>query len=146
MTSKVSLTQSDKHVREVEAYRDIAREDGALMSLRELIGLAWLEANEAELEDALRSDPGLSARYVVEPGYVLEQAPCGESSTRVALEENRKERARADLATATRSGWFLAGGALLVGVGGGSSYLKAGGGTEYGRIVDLVRARSASGG
>jgi hypothetical protein len=126
MTSEVSQSLSDKHVREVRALCDIARENGALISIKELIALVPLEATEDQLEEAFGSDPRLSGRFFVESGYVLERLGGeDESSSRITVEEEREERARANLETARRFGRFLVKGALLVSVGGGNSYLKA---------------------
>jgi hypothetical protein len=124
---KISLTLTERQSREIEAYCHIAREKGALISLRELIGLASIDASEEELESALLLDPRLVSKFVLESGYVLERAHGFEEDAQkiVTEEERSKERAVANLRIASAFGRFLTKGAVLVSVSGANSYLSA---------------------
>ncbi len=125
--SETCLIVTERQAREIETFCCIARENGALISLGELIWLASIEASEEELETAILSDPKLSSRFVVDSGYGLERTPGLEEAAHrvVAGEEQRKARARANLKTADMFGRFLVKGTPLVSVSGANSYLSA---------------------
>jgi len=123
----MSLTLTEKQTREIETFCEIARENGAMISLRELIGLASMDASERELEDAFLSDSKLRSKFLLEAGYVIERSsvPVVAAQETVEEEEKRRERARANLKRATRFGGALLRGTVLVAVGGANSYLSA---------------------
>jgi hypothetical protein len=122
----MSLALTEKQTREIEALCQIARENGAVISLRELIGLAAIDASEPEFETAFRSDSKLRSRFQLESGYVLDRLPAPqETSKSVEKEDRRRERARMNLAQARRFGQALLRGTVLVSVSGGTSYLSA---------------------
>lgn len=123
----MSLALTDKQTREIEAFCQIARENGAAISLRELIGLAAIDASELELEAAFLSDSNLRSKFLLESGFVLERSLVGEGGGRkdVEHEMRRRERAEANLGEANKFGRILAGGTLLVSVSGANSYLSA---------------------
>ena len=127
MTSRTSLTLTEKQAREVETYCRIARENDALISLRELIALVSINASEEELVEAFGRDPRLSSRFAIEAGYLIEKTPGleKEAGRIVSAEEKSKQRARLNLETARAFGRFLTKGTLLVSVGGANSYLSA---------------------
>lgn len=128
MTSKTFLTLTEKQARGVAGYCRIAKANGALISLRELISLLPIEASEAQLEEALTRDAALAKRFLVRSGYVIERVPEDGSEAARALEEEEesKRRANENLTTARHFGRLLRRGALLVSVGGANSYLSAG--------------------
>ncbi len=123
----MSLTLTEKQAREIEAFCQIARENGAMISLRELIGLASIDASERELEDAFLSDSKLKSKFQLESGYVLERSPDARGTLyeTVEEEERRRERARANLRRASTFGRVLLRGTVLVSVSGANSYLSA---------------------
>jgi hypothetical protein len=127
-TRRGSMSQAltERQAQEIEAFCDIARENGAVISLRELIALADIESNELELATAFRSHSKLSSRFLLESGYVLERVSGKEKDAAqlVAAEERRRERAFENLRRARAFGRTLRGG-LLVSVSGGNSYLSA---------------------
>ncbi|MDA4118404.1 MAG: hypothetical protein OK455_08685 [Thaumarchaeota archaeon] len=125
--SRVSLTITERQSREIEAYCRIAKENGALISLRELIGLASIDASEEEFGSAFLLNPALMSKFILESGYVLERASgLEEAAQKAVIEEDRsKARARGNLKVARAFGRFLTKGTLLVSVSGANSYLSA---------------------
>ena len=124
----MSIALTERQEREIEAFCQIARENGAVISLRELIGLAAIDGSEQELEGAFRSDSKLRSKFLLESGYVLQRSPVSEGTARQAVDEERKrrERARANLNRANRFGRALMKSAVVVSVSGANSYLSAG--------------------
>ncbi|MDA4132588.1 MAG: hypothetical protein OK454_05625, partial [Thaumarchaeota archaeon] len=123
----MSLTLTEKQAREIEAFCQIAGENGAAISLRELIGLAAIEASEPELATAFRSDSKLGSKFLLESGYVLDRHTVAEGTARqtVEEEERRRELAQANLKMARRFGTALTRAAVLVSVSGSNSFLSA---------------------
>ncbi len=70
----MSLALTEKQEREIEAFCHIAKENGALISLRELIELAAIDSDENELAAAFDSDSKLRSKFILESGYVLERS------------------------------------------------------------------------
>jgi hypothetical protein len=124
----MSLSLTEKQARELEMFCEIARENGAAISLRELIGLAGIPGNELELADAFLGDSKLRSRFLLESGYVFEKSKDSERTAQPIIEEEEKRRARAlsNLDKANRFGMALLNGTILVSVSGGNSYLSAG--------------------
>jgi hypothetical protein len=169
----MSLALSEKQTRDIEVFCEIARENGAAISVRELIELAGLEASEPEFARAFLTDSKLGSKFLLESGYVFERAfvapghtiepeegvptttttmtttvttasateekeeeeEAGEEKEAVAatsrsglakVTRRRKERAQANLRTASAFGRSLAPAAVLVSVSGANSYLSAG--------------------
>ena len=123
----MSLSLTEKQTREIEAFCQIAGESGAVISLRELIGLAAIEASEHELATAFRTDSKLGSKFLLESGYVLDRHTVTEGTSRQTVEEGerRRELALANLRTARKFGTALTRGAALVSVSGGNSFLSA---------------------
>ena len=123
----MSLTLTEKQEREIEAFCQIAGENGAAISLRELIGLAAIEASEHELETAFRSDSKLGSKFLLESGYVLDRHTVSEGNSRqtVKEEDRRRELARSNLKVARTFGTALTRGAVLVSISGANSFLSA---------------------
>jgi hypothetical protein len=123
----MSVALTERQEREIQAFCQIARENGAAISLRELIELAAIDASEHELAVAFHSDSKLSSRYLLESGYVLERLAAGEEDWRQAVEEEeeRRERGRDNLKRASAFGRALVSGAVLVSVSGANAYLSA---------------------
>src|SRR5579863_9280666 len=105
----MSLTLTERQQREIEAFCNIAKENGAAISLRELIELAAIDASEHELATAFHSDSKLRSKYTLESGYVLERpsSAAGASEHAIEEEERRRQRARVNLARASRFGTAL---------------------------------------
>jgi hypothetical protein len=127
INGRVRTKLTERQSREIETYCRIARENGALISLRELMGLASIDASEEELENAFLFDPRLLSNFILESGYVLERASGSEEAARkiVVEQEQSRTRARANLTIASAFGRFLAKGTVLVSVSGANSYLSA---------------------
>jgi len=123
----MSVALTERQEREIEAFCQIARENGAAISLRELIELAAIDANEHELAVAFHSDSKLRSKYLLESGYVLERLSAVEGSWQrmVEGEERRRERGRQNLKRASRFGQVLLNGTVLVSVSGANAYLSA---------------------
>ncbi|HVB95815.1 MAG TPA: hypothetical protein VND41_04350 [Nitrososphaerales archaeon] len=123
----MSLALTEKQEREIEAFCHIAKENGALISLRELIELAAIDSNENELAAAFDSDSKLRSKFMLESGYVLERSTAMERTSRqtVEVEERSRERAQKNLKSASRFGASLKRGTVLVSVSGGNSFLSA---------------------
>lgn len=123
----MSLALTEKQERDIEALCEIAKENGAAVTLRELIGLAAIDASEPELATVFGSHARLSSRFLLESGYVLERSAVGDGKKGQAIEEERRKRERAqeNLRRAGRFGAALARGTLVVSVSGGNSYLSA---------------------
>ena len=123
----MSLTLTEKQSLEIEAFCNIARENGAMISLRELIRLVSINANESDVEDAFLSDSKLRSKFLLDSGYVLERSPGSKNTAHGAVdeEERRRELARANLRRASTFGRVLLKGTVLVSVSGANSYLSA---------------------
>lgn len=122
----MSVALTERQERDIEAFCQIARENGAAISLRELIELVAIEASEHELASAFDSDSKLGAKYLLESGYVLERLGAGGTTIQRAEEEDRRRAlARANLARATAFGAALGRGAVVVCVSGANSFLSA---------------------
>ncbi|MDA4114998.1 MAG: hypothetical protein OK442_00410 [Thaumarchaeota archaeon] len=123
----MSVALTERQEREIQAFCQIARENGAAISLRELIELAAIDASEHELAMAFHSDSKLRSKYLLESGYVLERLAAGEESWQQAVEdeEKRRERGRDNLKRASAFGRALVSGAVLVSVSGANAYLSA---------------------
>jgi hypothetical protein len=122
----MSLALTERQTKEIETFCQIARENGAAITLRELIGLAAIDASERELEGAFLSDSKLHSRFLLESGYVFERPLMAEEAAKgVEEEKERRERANANLDGATRFGRSVMGGTVLVSVSGSNSYLSA---------------------
>ncbi len=123
----MSLALTERQEREIETFCHIAKENGAVISLRELIELAAIDASEHELASAFHQDSKLGSKFLLESGYVLERLPVDGEASRQAVEEEvrRRERARANLRSASRFGTALKKGTVLVSVSGANSFLSA---------------------
>lgn len=123
----MSLALTRKQAREIEVFCKIASENGAAISLRELIGLAGIVGDEGELADAFLADSMLRSKFLLESGYVLERSAVSETSAHPMVEEEEKRRARAhaNLSRASAFGMSLLRGTVLVSVSGANSYLSA---------------------
>src|SRR2546426_579998 len=122
----MSLALTERQTREIQTFCQIARENGAAISLRELIGLAAIDTSERELARAFLSDSKLHSKFLLESGYVFEKPLMGDRGPRQsAEEEERRERASANLIGASRFGGIIMKGTVLVSVSGSNSYLSA---------------------
>ncbi len=123
----MSVALTERQEREIEAFCQIARENGAAISLRELIELAAIDASEHELAIAFHSDSKLRSKYLLESGYVLERLAADEGTWQRAVEEEerRRERGRQNLRRASKFGQVLVNGTVLVSVSGANAYLSA---------------------
>ncbi len=123
----MSLALTEKQIRDIETFCQIARENGAAISLRELIGLAAIDLSEHQLEGAFLSDSKMSSRFLLESGFVLERSVAAERGALQIVEEERRrrERSRANLIKASRFGRVLTRGTVFVSVSGANSYLVA---------------------
>ena len=123
----MALAITERQAREIEVFCQIARENGAVISLRELIGLAAIDASEPEVATAFSSDTKLSSKFLLESGYVLEKLPVEYETPRqtVEEEERRRERAWANLRKADRFGRSLISGTVVLSVSGANSFLSA---------------------
>jgi hypothetical protein len=123
----MSVALTERQEREIEAFCLIARENGAAISLAELIELAAIDASEHELATAFHSDSKLRSKYLLESGYVLERPAAADGTPQQAVEEEEKRRgrARANLARASRFGTALKRGTVIVSVSGANSFFSA---------------------
>jgi len=121
------MTFSEEQTREVEAFWEIARENGAALPLSELVRILSPPVSERELEGAFVSNPRLHSRFQVVSGYVLERSPGSESETLAIVEDQERNKARANRNLSIAEGFAgrLARGTLLVSLSGSNSYKSA---------------------
>jgi len=126
------LLLTERQVREIAAFCQVAKENGAMISLRELIGLAAINATEGELARAFVTDSALRAKFLLESGYVIERTPTIGVAVQEKVEEEDRRRARAyaNLERAKLFGRTLVPGTVIVSVSGANSYLSAGEGED----------------
>jgi hypothetical protein len=74
----------------VRFYHDVAKANGSVISLSELISLMPEKASEVELVSAIESTPSLNSRFEISSGYVVERM--GESEAGSTLRENSRGR------------------------------------------------------
>lgn len=125
--ASMSVALTERQEREIEALCRIAKENGAVVSLHELIGLAAIDASEHELASTFQFDSKLRSRFLLESGYVLQRPATPEETPRHVVEEEkrRRERALANLGKAGRFGTALTRGTVIVSISGANSYLSA---------------------
>lgn len=123
----MSVALTERQEREIDAFCQIARENGAAISLRELIELAAIDASEHDLATVFHSNSKLKSKYLLESGFVLDRLGVAEGSWQrsVEEEERRRERGLENLARASRFGQVLVKGTVLVSVSGANAYLSA---------------------
>ena len=135
----ISLTERQE--REIEAFCEIAGENGALLSFRELLGLAGIDASEPELA-AVWGSSMLGSKFILQSGYVVDRTRAGpDPHVTVGAEDVRRRKARENLRIASEFGRCLGRGTILVSVSGGNSYLSAGEGED----IDFFCVTSSDG-
>lgn len=111
-------------VARVRLYCDIAKANGSLLSLSELLALLPEHSSEDELQRAIISDPQLDATYVLRSGFLVERTYSG--SAPESVEGASRLRARSNLLHALRVFPLLhSSEVLLLGIGGSTSYNSA---------------------
>ena len=123
----MSVALTERQEREIEAFCQIARENGAAISLRELIELAAIDASEHELAVAFHSDSKLRSKFLLESGYVLERL-AGSEGTGGGRSRKRRGGESADGTNLKRASSVRArslSGTVLVSVSGANAYLSA---------------------
>jgi hypothetical protein len=107
----------------VRFFCDVAKINGSLVSLSELLEVLPEHATENELERAIASSPQLSATYELKSGFVVER-----SAPQSAEHRERASRVRAssnvDSALALAPP-FMSSAVLLMGISGSTSYKSA---------------------
>ncbi len=123
----MSIALTEKQERDIEVFCQIAKENGAVVSLRELIGLAAIDASARELASAFDSHSRLKSKFLLESGYVLQRSEVAERDARKTVEDEarRRECAEENLRRASRFGNGLVRETVIVSVSGGNSYLSA---------------------
>ncbi|HUI01828.1 MAG TPA: hypothetical protein VLX56_09405 [Nitrososphaerales archaeon] len=122
----MSLAVSERQAREIGVFCEIARVNGAAISLGEVMRLAGLEASEREVEAAFLSDSRLRTRFRLDSGYVVERSSEVPARSAALEESRRRERAVENLWRASRFGASLLRGTSIVSVSGANAYLSAG--------------------
>lgn len=110
----------------VRFYQDVAKANGTVMSLSELIGLMPEKGSEAELARVIESSPSLNSKLQVRSGYVVERMAEPEAGS--TLRENERDRSVAmsnmrsaiDFASLLHANPFK-----MVSVSGATSYSSA---------------------
>lgn len=123
----MSVALTERQEREIDAFCQIARENGAAISLRELIELAAIDASEHDLATVFHSNSKLKSKYLLESGFVLDRLAVAEGNWQrsVKEEERRRERGLANLKRASTFAQVLVRGTILVSVSGANAYLSA---------------------
>jgi hypothetical protein len=118
----------DKETAEILTFCEIAKHNGSVLTLGDLLEATTMSASEEDLEAAWRMNPMLSSMYTLESGWILER---GRSASNPAysteIERQKEERSRRNL-------WLGRGFAALcegrevkmLAVTGGNSYGRAG--------------------
>jgi hypothetical protein len=108
----------------VRLYCDVAKANGSLLSISELLSLLPEHGSEDELERAIRSNPDLNTAYELKSGFIVERSDLGSGAE--ARERASRLKARLNLAQAERIVPFLKSPqTLLIGVSGSTSYKSA---------------------
>jgi len=110
----------------VKFYHDVARANGSVMSVSEILGLLPERASEAELSRMIESSPLLKSKLEIKSGYVVEKA--GEEELGSSLKENAKSRMVASSNMRTAAAFFnlmRSNPFKMVSVGGSTSYNSA---------------------
>ena len=111
-------------VERVRLYCDIAKVNGSLLSLSELLAILPEHSSEEELQWAIRSNPELDAKYELRSGFIIERSNSG--SVLESTEQESRMRARSNLLHALDVFPLLhSSEVLLLGVGGSTSYNSA---------------------
>lgn len=74
----------------VKLYHDVARANGSVMSITEILGLLPERASEAELARVIESSRLLKSKLEIKSGYVVDKA--GEAELGTTLKENARSR------------------------------------------------------
>jgi hypothetical protein len=108
----------------VRLYFDVAKANGSLLLLSELLALVPEHESEEQLERAIRSTPELASRYTLESGFIVERP--NSDSEKAAAERSSRTRAHSNLAYAERIIPLLnRPSLLLLGISGSTSYRSA---------------------
>jgi hypothetical protein len=111
-------------VERVRLYCDIAKVNGSLLSLSELLAVLPEHRSEEELQWAIKSNPELDARYELRSGFIFERSNSG--SFLESTEQQSRVRAKSNLKHALSVFPLLhSSEVLLLGIGGSTSYNSA---------------------
>ena len=108
----------------VRLYCDVAKANGSLLSLSDLLALLPDHRSEEELERAIRSHPELSASYELKSGFIIERSSSGPNAE--SRERVSRLRAMSNLMQAESVLPLLKSSeVLLLGISGSTSYKSA---------------------
>src|SRR5215471_2217608 len=125
MTNQIS----DQVLSEIETLLDIAKTNGAHVSIRDIANLTSVGLTEAELRDAWNSNPFLTNTYNISEDIVLESRKgVSEGPSEVLAKESKKgKRAEEYLEFAGQfAAWCRSRKTRLLSVSGSVSYRSAG--------------------
>ncbi len=118
-----ALMLSEQDVAEIQLFCDVASANGTHLSLKEAISLLRPDASEQELLEAWGRTRGLSMRFEIQSGFILEKSEERWINQLEAYEEKRAQRAKRNLYYAARFARFYGDNeARVLSVSGSSSY------------------------
>jgi hypothetical protein len=125
VTPKFSLTVADKAVSEIRLLSAIARANGSLLSLQDVVTLTDVNLTEEQLEARWHASPNLAKFYRLEDGFVFDRELEDETARPAILDERKERRARAESYTNLAKefvSFFARKESCLVAISGSTSY------------------------
>ncbi|MDA4128726.1 MAG: hypothetical protein OK422_04665 [Thaumarchaeota archaeon] len=121
------MTLSRESAQRVSILYEIAKSNGSLMTLPEVLPLLPEQSTERELEEAIESSTALSSRYEVKSGYLTEKIGRDGKDDTVSNEVKNRRRATSNLVNSQRFVGLLSSRNLLaLAVSGSTAYRSAG--------------------
>ena len=119
------MTLTEDRAERVSILHEVARSNGSLLSIRDLLPLMPEHTSEDQLMDAINSLPSLSSRLALKEGFIVEKADSGSSSSVLTSEVVNRSRAAANLRFARDFLPLLASSHFkMVAISGSTSYLS----------------------
>jgi hypothetical protein len=123
---EVQVTLTPESAGRIHALYEIAKDNGSLISIEDVLPLMKEGTSKAELMEAMMTIPSLSSRFDLTSGYVTEKRHPDEIPQSISVEFRSREKARTNLRFAEKFAPFLDSGDLkLIAVSGSTSYRSA---------------------
>ncbi len=127
--SKTPLVITENDALGIKLLCEVARVNGTILSLGELLQLTAIDASEEDFTKAWLSDPLLSSDFELKSGFVVERIAVGNEGASNVLVENERERRK----RATRNFRFARDFAVLC-IGESAKSISICGSTSYGSV------------
>lgn len=120
------MTVSADGADRISLLYEAAKVHGSLVSLNDMVLLMPEHVSEDEIEDAIRSQPTLRAKFALESGYVVEKNGCSDVDEALSAERLSRERASTNLRHAASFVPLLGKSRFeMIGASGSTSYRSA---------------------